>query len=110
MFRFGPMHEKLSEIHTKPYLGKMQPFRVIGNVYFVGTYQASCHLIDTGAGLIMIDPGYASTAYLVIDSIYQLGFSPRDIQYIINFIMLIISVLIGRDIGTVDVQHIVGIT
>ena len=88
MFRFGPMHEKLSEIHTKPYLGKMQPFRVIGNVYFVGTYQASCHLIDTGAGLIMIDPGYASTAYLVIDSIYQLGFSPRDIQYIINFIIM----------------------
>jgi metallo-beta-lactamase class B len=41
-------------------------------------------LIDTGDGLIMIDPGYTKTAYLVLHSIYQLGFCPRDIKYIIN--------------------------
>lgn len=84
MFRFGEMYEKLGDIKKTPWLGKMRPLKIIGNVYFVGTYQASCHLIDTGDGLIMIDPGYSSTAYLVIDSIYQLGFSPRDIKYIIN--------------------------
>lgn len=32
----------------------------------------------------MIDPGYSQTSYLVLDSIYQLGFCPRDIKYIIN--------------------------
>ena len=37
----------------KPFEGKMQPFKIIGNVYFVGTYQGSCHIIDTGDGLIM---------------------------------------------------------
>ena len=84
MFRFGKMHDALKEMRDKPWLGKMQPFKVVGNTYFVGTYQASCHLIDTGAGLIMIDPGYSKTAYLVLDSIYQLGFNPRDIKYIIN--------------------------
>lgn len=36
----------------------MTPFKIFGNTYFIGTYQASCHLIDTGDGLIMIDPGY----------------------------------------------------
>lgn len=62
----------------------MEPFKIIGNVYFVGTFQASCHLIDTGDGLILIDPGYANTLYLVVDSIHRLGFDPKDIRYIIN--------------------------
>lgn len=84
MFRYGEMHEKLKAMEKRPWLGKMEPFRILGNVWFVGTYQASCHLIDTGEGLIMIDPGYRRTAYLVIDAIYRAGFSPRDIKYIIN--------------------------
>lgn len=69
---------------TNPCEGKMEPFGIIGNVYFVGTFQASCHLIDTGEGLILIDPGYSNTLYLVIRSIYELGFNPKDIKYIIN--------------------------
>ena len=84
MFRFGEMYERLKDIAVKPWLGKMMPFRIIGGVYFVGTYQASCHLVDTGDGLIMIDPGYSKTAYLVLDSIYRLGFHPQDIKYIVN--------------------------
>lgn len=84
MFRFGDMYERLGEIKARPWLGKMVPFRIVGGVYFVGTYQASCHLIDTGDGLIMIDPGYEGTAYLVMDSIYRLGFRPDDIKYIVN--------------------------
>ena len=62
----------------------MEPFRIIGNVYFVGTFQASCHLIDTGEGLILIDPGYANTLYLVIHSIHKLGFDPGAIRYIVH--------------------------
>ncbi len=69
---------------ANPWEGKIEPFRIIGNVYFVGTFQASCHLIDTGEGLILIDPGYSNTLYLVIRSIYELGFNPADIKYIIN--------------------------
>ena len=68
----------------KPWEGRMEPFKIVGNVYFCGTFQASCHLIDTGDGLILIDPGYENTLYLVIDSIYKLGFRPEDIKYIIN--------------------------
>ena len=67
-----------------PWEGKMEPFKIKGNVYYVGTFQASCHLIDTGEGLILIDPGYANTLYLVIRSICKLGFQPEDIKYIIN--------------------------
>lgn len=84
MFRFGDMHERLSEMKKNHHLGRMEPFRVVGNTYFVGTYQASSHLIDTGDGLILIDAGYERGAYLVLDSIYRLGFRPEDIKYIVS--------------------------
>ena len=67
-----------------PWEGRIEPFKIVGNVYFCGTFQASCHLIDTGEGLILIDPGYENTLYLVIDSIYKRGFRPDAIKYIIN--------------------------
>ena len=84
MFRYGEMFENLSNIQKNPRLGKMKPFKIVGGVYFAGTYQASCHIIDTGEGLILVDPGYSSTLYLVVNSIYELGFKPSDIKYIIN--------------------------
>lgn len=66
------------------YEGAIEPFKIIGNVYFVGTFPASSHLIDTGDGLILIDTGYADTLFLLINSIYRLGFSPYDVKYIIH--------------------------
>lgn len=66
------------------YEGKIRAARIIGNVYFVGCTPASSHLIDTGEGLILIDTGYEDTLFLLIDSIYQLGFTPYDIKYIIH--------------------------
>ena len=68
----------------KPFDGKMEPFRISENIYFVGTYQSSCHLIDTGEGLILIDTGYFSALYLVLDSIRKLGFDICDIKYILH--------------------------
>ncbi len=84
MFRYGEMHDKLKEIPARPWLGRMEPFKIFGHTYFAGTYQASTHLIDTGDGLILVDPGYANTVYMVIDGIYKLGFRPEEIKYIVN--------------------------
>ena len=84
MFRFGEMYERLGEIQKSHVLGKMTPFRIIGNVYYVGSYQASAHLIDTGDGLILIDTGYAGNAEMLVESIQALGFSLSDIKYIVH--------------------------
>lgn len=66
------------------YEGAMEPFKIIGNTYFTGCFPASSHMIDTGDGLILIDTGYADTLFLLINSIYKLGFSPYDVKYIIH--------------------------
>ena len=84
MFIQAPLHKMLKEIKAAHWLGKMTPFKIFGNTYYVGTYQSCCHMIDIGDGLILIDTGYAETAYLIVDSIYQLGFSPYDVKYIIS--------------------------
>ena len=62
--------------------GMFPPFRIFGNLFFVGTLPASVHLIDTGEGLILLDSGYHHSLYLVIDGIHRLGYDPRDIRYI----------------------------
>lgn len=68
----------------KPWTKYMDPFKIKGNLYFVGCYAASSHLIKTEEGLILIDTGYPQNLYMLIDSIYKLGFSPYDIKYIIH--------------------------
>ena len=66
-----------------PWLRTMPPFQLFGNTWFVGSRPASSHIIDTGDGLILLDSGYQERLYLVINSIWQCGFSPYDIKYII---------------------------
>lgn len=66
------------------YEGAMEPIPIIGKVWFVGCFSASSHLIDTGDGLILIDTGYEDTLFLLVDSIYKLGYTPRDIRYILH--------------------------
>ena len=67
----------------KPWIGYVKPGRIFGNLYFVGTRPASTHIIDTGEGLIMIDPGYHDSLYLVIQNMWELGLNPKDIKYIL---------------------------
>jgi len=63
--------------------GYIAPGRIAGNTYFVGTVPASTHIIDTGDGLIMIDPGYAEPLPIIIDSVWRLGFDPMDVKKIL---------------------------
>ena len=67
----------------KPWLGYIEPAKIFGNLYFVGTLPSSVHLIDTGDGLILIDTGYLENLYLTVDNIHRLGFDTKDIKYIV---------------------------
>ena len=69
---------------TVPSDGRVTPFKITDNVYFVGTYQASVHLIDTGDGYILIDTGYENTFDMVVSSIKEMGFDLSNIKYILN--------------------------
>jgi len=55
------------------------PFRMYGDLYFVGSSAVSVHIINTEEGLVMIDTGYPTMYEQIIDSIKTLGFDPKDI-------------------------------
>ncbi len=55
---------------TKPY----PPFRIAGNLYYVGTYDLACYLITTSQGNILINTGLASSAPQLKRNIEALGF------------------------------------
>lgn len=59
------------------------PGRIFGPIWFVGFHEASTHLIETGDGLILIDPGYPDTLQVVLDNIQKIGFDYRDIKLIL---------------------------
>lgn len=60
------------------------PFRMIGNLCFVGTYGESCHILDIGDGLIMIDTGYERTVPAILEGMNTLGLRPEDIKIILH--------------------------
>ena len=55
------------------------PFKMHGEIYFVGCTKVSVHIINTSEGLVMIDTGYPEMYEGIIDSIETLGFDPKDI-------------------------------
>ena len=69
---------------AQPWAGYMPPFRIWGNLYFVGTEPASTHIIDTGDGLIMLDSGFQHSLYLVLQNMHALGLDPMQLKYIVH--------------------------
>jgi len=70
----------------KVYTGKVsdiRPFCMLGNVYFAGSSAVSIHIIDTGAGLMMIDSGYPFMWDQILHSMGLLGLDPADLRVLI---------------------------
>lgn len=59
---------------TRPF----PPFRIVGNVYWVGSYDLSTYLITTPEGHILINTGVGETAKQIKASVEQLGFKLDD--------------------------------
>jgi metallo-beta-lactamase class B len=57
--------------------------RIVGNVYYVGTYDLACYLITTPQGNILINTGVEGSAALIKDSIESLGFKLKDTKILL---------------------------
>lgn len=61
---------------TRPF----PPFQLIGNIYWVGSYDLSTYLITTREGHILINSGVGDTAQQIKASVEQLGFKMADVK------------------------------
>lgn len=60
------------------------PAHVHGHTWYVGTCGITVVLIETRAGLVLIDSGPAQAAPLVLANIRALGFDPRAVKWILS--------------------------
>jgi metallo-beta-lactamase class B len=61
-----------------------EPFRLIGNIYYVGTDGIAVYVIKTSDGLILMDTAVPQVTGMIKDNIAKLGFKVADIKYILN--------------------------
>ena len=81
---FDAFEPALESFYRDPLPYRMEPFKIFGNLYYVGNKKVCMHLIDTGDGLILFDTGYGNDFYLLLESIRGLGFDPHDIKIVIH--------------------------
>jgi len=62
----------------------VEPRKIIGNVYYVGTNLISSFLITTPAGHILLDTGHTQMLPQVEANIEELGFKPQDVKLLPN--------------------------
>jgi len=65
---------------SKPY----EPFRVAGNLYYVGTYDLACYLIATSKGHVLINSGLAESVPMIQKNVEALGFKFSDIKILLT--------------------------
>ncbi|HXI21999.1 MAG TPA: subclass B3 metallo-beta-lactamase, partial [Gemmatimonadales bacterium] len=61
-----------------------QPFRIAGNLYYVGATGVTSFLLTGPEGDVLIDGGYPETAPLIMQSIARLGFHISDVRVLLN--------------------------
>jgi metallo-beta-lactamase class B len=63
---------------------RAEPFRIVDNVYFVGTNELAIFLIQTPDGNILIDSGFEDTVPLIQGSVEKLGFRFADTKILLS--------------------------
>ena len=68
-----------NEAYVKPF----PPLRIVGNLYYVGTYDLAVYLITTSAGNILINTGINDSVAGIRSNIEALGFRFSDIKLLL---------------------------
>jgi len=75
--------EQRAQFHG-PYSQPEEPFRLIGNIYYVGAKNIASYLVVTPQGSILIDTGTTEMTPVITANIEKLGFKVRDIKIMLS--------------------------
>src|ERR1051325_6765394 len=62
----------------------VDPFRIIGNLYYVGANEICSYLITTPEGHFLLDGGFVETAPQIERNIAELGFKLANVKFLLN--------------------------
>lgn len=77
-------YAQISDEESRKWNEPVKPFKVIGNVYYVGATEVSSYLITTSEGHILLDSGFLDTVPHIQQNVAQLGFRFQDIKILLN--------------------------
>ena len=60
------------------------PFRIAGNLYYVGASGVAAYLFTSPQGHVLLDGGFAETAPLIRRSVERLGFRMKDVKILLS--------------------------
>ncbi|WP_316803543.1 PEDO-2 family subclass B3 metallo-beta-lactamase [Pedobacter nototheniae] len=69
--------------NPKEWTQTTEPFRIAGNLYYVGTYDLASYLIVTDKGHILINTGLANSLPIIKENIKTLGFDYKSIKILL---------------------------
>jgi metallo-beta-lactamase class B len=75
--------EQRAQFHG-PYSQPEEPFRLIGNIYYVGAKNIASYLVVTPQGSILIDTGTTEMTPVITANVEKLGFKMRDIKIMLS--------------------------
>jgi hypothetical protein len=86
LFNITSYAQKVKEPqHNPPEWSKpFPPFQIVGNVYYVGTYELPSYLIVTDKGNILINTGLRNSLPLIKQNITDLGFNFKHIKILLT--------------------------
>ena len=62
----------------------IEPFRIAGNLYYVGASDIASYLVTTPKGHIVLDGGFEETAPMILANIRKLGFRVEDVKILLS--------------------------
>jgi metallo-beta-lactamase class B len=67
-----------------PYSAPVEPFKIVGNIHYVGGANIASYLITTPQGHILIDTGMKEMHEVIKNSVAKLGFKTSDIKIMLS--------------------------
>ena len=67
-----------------PYSAPAEPFRIVGNIHYVGAANIASYLITTPQGHILIDTGMTEMHDVIRNNVARLGFKTADIRVMLS--------------------------
>ena len=71
-------------VNNQAYIKPFAPLRIVGNLYYVGTYDLAVYLITTSEGHILINTGVNDSVAPIRANIEALGFKFSDIKLLLG--------------------------
>jgi len=62
----------------------VEPYRIAGNIYYVGASDITSFLITTPEGHILLDGGFVETAPIIEANVRKLGFKLEDVKILLS--------------------------